>query len=44
MMDAHPGFVYLDEVLPDAIMEIRYHSSYNLSASALTATMSPGPC
>ncbi len=35
MMSIHPGFVYLDEALPDAVMEIRYHSSYNFVGESI---------
>ncbi len=37
----HPGFVYLDEALPDAIMEIRYHSSYNFVGERIDGYCAP---
>ena len=36
------GFVYLDEVIPDAIYEVRYYTDYNLSAAGSMAIWCPG--
>lgn len=36
-----PGFVYLDEVIPDAVYEVRYYTNYNFTGTQVDGYMVP---
>ncbi len=37
----HPGFVYVTDAVPDAILEIRYHSGYNFIGGRVDGYLAP---
>ena len=37
----HPGFVLLTDVIPDAILEMRYYSTYNFVGKRIDAYLAP---
>jgi len=37
----HPGFVYVTDVIPDVLLEIRYYSTYNFTANRVDGYIAP---